>query len=246
MGLGAPGRTRTCNLRIRSRPTAVHAVSTGCSRPRWSGRVHRPTDAVLSCGVVPGGMTNGMTKPTLLVAARSNDLTSHPEVQTHRSPWCTSGIVVASAMIPSSAPAHSCCLVLPSLTSRLERPKRRYHRHDHLTWEAEAGEGRPWDGSGAPAVSSQATVWRRRILPLAGSHGPRPAPTPAVRMPPCHLEPGGHPGAIVLGSMLTTKRKLVGEQRRGRRPDSRRHAAPVGSWEPSPRNCGGHCSSCSP
>ena len=32
--------------------------------------------------------------------------------------------------------------------------------------------------------SSQATVWRRRILPLAGSHGPRPAPTPAVRTPP--------------------------------------------------------------
>jgi hypothetical protein len=28
-GFGAPGRTRTCNLRIRSRPTAVHAVFQG-------------------------------------------------------------------------------------------------------------------------------------------------------------------------------------------------------------------------
>jgi hypothetical protein len=28
-GFGDPGRTRTCTLRIRSRPTAVHAVSPG-------------------------------------------------------------------------------------------------------------------------------------------------------------------------------------------------------------------------
>jgi hypothetical protein len=27
-------------------------------------------------------------------------------------------------------------------------------QHDHLRWEAEAGEGRPWDGSGTRAASS--------------------------------------------------------------------------------------------
>ena len=58
----APGRTRTCNLRIRSRPTTVHAVAAGC-RSCWSGRVSRPADAALSCGVARGGMTNGMTTP---------------------------------------------------------------------------------------------------------------------------------------------------------------------------------------
>ena len=52
-----------------------------------------------------------MTKPTLLVAARSNDLTSHLEVQTGCSPWCTSGI---GRSFRDDPVVRTCASLLPS------------------------------------------------------------------------------------------------------------------------------------
>jgi SAM-dependent methyltransferase len=41
---------------------AAAPLPAGC-RSRWSGRAGRPSDAALFCGVVAGGMTDGMTTP---------------------------------------------------------------------------------------------------------------------------------------------------------------------------------------
>jgi len=66
-GFGAPGRTRTCTLRIKKSTHECPYRLTRC-RSCWSGRARRPGDAVLSCGVLPGGMTERMTVRLTLAA----------------------------------------------------------------------------------------------------------------------------------------------------------------------------------
>jgi hypothetical protein len=60
--MGAPGRTRTCNLRIRSRLTTVHAVFQSAV---LAAQVESAVQVMSSCrtGWSLGEMTNGMTTP---------------------------------------------------------------------------------------------------------------------------------------------------------------------------------------
>src|SRR5215207_152505 len=60
-GFGAPGRIRTCTLRLEVDPR-LSMPYRGCG-PRWSSRVGRLAGEDSWRPMVPGGMTNGMTAP---------------------------------------------------------------------------------------------------------------------------------------------------------------------------------------